>query len=430
MNDSPNTPTNARGTCARVLARWLTTQDFPDRMLPTGSTDRAFIQEVVYGVSRWKRLLDWVLEGLVSREPDPQAKAYLLVGLYQILLLDGVPPHAAVNETVEAAKADLDPARIRFINGVLRNALRKVNPIRDSITKQTLGIRTSHPDVLTERWLREFGSEATEALCDWNNHRPSVALRVNTLRVTTEAYTAQLTEAGIETTPHPAAPEHFLILPAGVMIRDLPGYAEGLFTIQDPATLLAVNLLDLRPGLSVLDACAAPGGKTFACAEQIKNEGLILAVDRHADRLAQLKENADRMALSCIRLAQADATNKAGMADIARQGPFDRILLDVPCSNTGVLRRRPDARWRFSENRLRKLVGVQARMLNACSRLLTPDGALVYSTCSLQFEENHGQVERWVTQNPDFKIDAESASIPPASGMDGAYAARLVKASA
>jgi len=422
-------PISTRTTCARVLARWITTGDFPDRMLPSESKHRAFIQEVVYGVSRWKRLLDWVLEGLVSREPDPQAKSYLMVGLYQILLMDGVPPHAAVNETVEAAKSDLDGARTRFINGVLRNALRKVDPIRDSISKQPLGIRTSHPDLLTRRWASEFGKEATAALCDWNNERPSVVLRINALRTSLQDYTASLVEAGIDAQPHPASPENFLILPAGVRIRDLPGYADGQFTIQDPATLLAVNLLDLRPGLHVLDACAAPGGKTFACAEQIRNEGLVLAVDRHADRLDQLRENATRMGFKCVSITQADATTKAGLSNIASQrGLFDRILLDVPCSNTGVLRRRPDARWRFTERRLQKLVGVQSRMLNACSKLLKPDGALVYSTCSLEPEENSEQIERWISQNPSFQIDAESVSIPPDSGMDGAYAARLVKA--
>jgi 16S rRNA (cytosine967-C5)-methyltransferase len=425
MTDLPH---NARRLCARVIARWLTTRDFPDRMLPAGPTERALIQEIVYGVSRWKRLLEWIMNTLVSREPDPDAKAYLLVGLYQLFLMDAIPPHAAVNETVEAAKSDLDPARIRFVNGVLRSALRKIDAIRSQIDAQPMAIRTSHPDVLTTRWTNQYGKAATEAICTWNNQRPSVVLRVNTFRTTMEAYAAQLTEAGINAQPHPADPEHFLILPPGVSIRELPGYAQGHFTIQDPATLLAVNLLDLRPGLKLLDACAAPGGKTFACAEQMQNDGLVLAVDRHADRLAQLKENSTRMGFACVSITQADATTRAGLGNVAAQrGPFDRILLDVPCSNTGVLRRRPDARWRFSEKRLSKLVGVQARMLNACSKLLAPGGALVYSTCSLEAEENEKQIERWIAQNRDFRIDAKAISIPPDSDMDGAYAVRLVR---
>ncbi|MBT3194446.1 MAG: hypothetical protein HN341_18015, partial [Verrucomicrobia bacterium] len=142
MNDKTPSP---RRTCARIIAHWLTTQDFPDRMLPNDSKDRAFIQEVVYGVTRWMRLLEWIIDTLVNREPDPQSKAYLLVGLYQIFIMDSVPEHAAANETVEAAKADLDPARIRFLNGVLRNSLRKEDAIRDTLWDQSLGIQTSHP---------------------------------------------------------------------------------------------------------------------------------------------------------------------------------------------------------------------------------------------------------------------------------------------
>jgi 16S rRNA (cytosine967-C5)-methyltransferase len=433
MNDKTESPrTNdktesPRRTCARIISHWLTTQDFPDRMLPKDTKDRAFIQEVVYGTCRWTRLLEWIMNTLVTREPDPQSKAYLLVGLYQIFIMDTVPPHAAANETVEAAKADLDPARIRFINGVLRNSLRKEDEIRDSLWDQVPGIRTSHPDRLIERWTAQLGADATEALCDWNNERPTVALRVNTMRSTLADYAALLAEAGVKTTPHPADPDRFLTLPPGTIVRTLPGYADGTFAIQDPATLAAVDLLDLRPGLRLLDACAAPGGKTFACAERMQNEGLIIAVDRHADRLSQLNENADRMAFSCVQVARADASTREGLADVAAQGPFDRILLDVPCSNTGVIRRRPDARWRITDQRMRKLAGVQARMLNTCSKLLAPDGILVYSTCSLEPEENEGQLEHWLSQNPEFKLESQTISIPPESGMDGAFAARLIR---
>jgi 16S rRNA (cytosine967-C5)-methyltransferase len=424
MNDKTPSP---RRTCARIIAHWLTTQDFPDRMLPNDSKDRAFIQEVVYGVTRWMRLLEWIIDTLVNREPDPQSKAYLLVGLYQIFIMDSVPEHAAANETVEAAKADLDPARIRFLNGVLRNSLRKEDAIRDTLWDQSLGIQTSHPDHVIERWTTQLGAEAAEALCNWNNERPTVSLRVNTARASFADYNAQLVEADVLTEPHPADPDRFMILPPGTSIRSLPGYDEGAFAIQDPATLVAVDLLDPSPGQRLFDACAAPGGKTFACAERMQNEGVLVAADRHEDRLAQLRENAERMAFSCVQVAQADASSIAGVTDIKKQGPFDRILLDVPCSNTGVIRRRPDARWRITDQRLRKLVGVQARMLNTCSKLLAPDGVLVYSTCSLEHEENEGQLEHWIAQNPEFKIDSQAVSIPPESGMDGAFAARIVR---
>lgn len=420
-----STQHNPRVCCATIIAHWLTSGDFPDRMLPENSDKRAFVQEVVYGTTRWKRRLEWILSTRVSRPPDPQAKAYLLVGLYQLFIMDHVPDHAAVHETVEAAKTELDPPRVRFINGVLRAVLRESDVITRKLDAQPLGVYTSHPDILISRWTRQLGRKTTEAVCHWDNRRPDITLHVNTHRIAFNAYVSQLAAAGIEASPHPADPTRFLTLPQAVPITALPGYAEGLFTIQDPATLLAVDLLKVRPGMRVLDACAAPGGKTFACAEYMQNDGQLLAIDRHKDRLARLTENADRMGFSCLRILQADASNKAGLAPLRQYAPFDRILLDVPCSNTGVLRRRPDARWRFSETRLRKLIGLQARLLNACRALLAPDGMLVYSTCSLEPEENHIGIENWLRQNTDFTLTAEATSIPPASGMDGAYAARL-----
>jgi 16S rRNA (cytosine967-C5)-methyltransferase len=425
----PTAGRRPRSIAAAIITQWLQTRDFPDRMLPKQSDARALIQEMVYGVSRWKRLLETIIENLVERDPDLQTKAYLMVGLYQIFLMDNIPPHAAANETVEAAKADLEPARIRFLNGVLRNSLRNQDQINSMLAKQPLAVRTSHPDILVNRWTDEHGDKAAKAICEWNNLRPMVTLKVNHHRTTTRKYIEMLAEVGIEAELHPAdAKKRFLILPPGTVVPKLPGYRDGLFSIQDPATMLAVDLLAPQPGMRVLDACAAPGGKTFAIAELMHNKGVVVAGDLHDDRLLSLRENAARMAYSCVKIIQADATKKAGLDFAARFGPFDRILLDVPCSNTGVLRRRPDARWRFSEVRLRKLSGVQARMLNACAHLLAPDGELVYSTCSLEPEENELRVERWAELHPDFKLVDQVASVPPDSQMDGAFAAKLVRA--
>lgn len=423
-----NNSDNPRTICANIISQWLNTSDFPDRMLPSNSNERALMQEIVYGICRWIRLLEAIIEQLVPRDPDPQTKAYLLVGLYQIFLMDNIPPHAAANETVEAAKADLDQSRIRFLNGVLRNSLRKADEIQAKLHSQSLAIRTSHPDILVDRWTDELGEETATDICNWNNKRPPVILRVNHHRTTTKEYINQLSAAGIDAEIHSADPKNrFLILPTGISVPDLPGYSEGHFAIQDPATIFAVDMLDLKHGLTVLDACAAPGGKTFACAEQMHNKGTIIALDRHDDRISMLRENAKRMRYSCVKIHKGDATKKMGLANIENYGPFDRILLDVPCSNTGVLRRRPDARWRFSPERLRRLTGVQARMLNACSRLLAPDGVIVYSTCSLEPEENELQLDRWIDLNPNFKIESQSSLIPPDSNTDGAFAARLVR---
>jgi len=423
-----NSSLPARTVCARIISEWLTTCDFPERMLPEHSSERALIQEMVYGICRHKRALEAILSRLANREPDPQTKAYLLTGLYQIFRMDHIPPHAAANETVEAAKQDLDRPRINFVNGVLRSSLRRKEELRQWLAQQPVAVQTSHPDLLFSRWKDEYGEQSAIELCQWNNTRPHVTLRANRMRTSVDEYRRLLQDAGIEAAQHPADPQRFLILPSGISVRSLPGYNEGLFAVQDPATLLAVDMLQLdRSGLKLLDACAAPGGKTFAAAEQMGDKGTVIAVDRHEDRLAQLRQNARRLNFSSIKIRQADATRKATMEAVEKLGPFDRILLDVPCSNTGVLRRRPDARWRFSEKRLRRLVGIQARMLNACSRLLAPGGQLVYSTCSLEPEENEQQIERWISLNSGFRIDAQKCCIPPESGMDGAFVTRLIK---
>jgi len=406
-----------RTVAARILARWLLTGDFPDRLIPENTPQRNLVQEMGYGAVRWRRTLEWLLTGMVSREPDPETKAYLLIGLYQLFRMDNVPAHAALNETVEASKADLDPARVRFVNGVLRNALRRREAMLSDLSRTALGIRLSHPDLLIERWSRQYGDAATAALCEWNNRRPEVFVR---LRGTDTPAHAALRE---QLSPHPIATD-FLRVPAGTAVSELPGFETGTFYVQDPATQLAVALLAPEPGMRVLDACAAPGGKAFACADRMQDKGVIIAADLHEDRLRRLRENAARMNLSCLQVVQADAAAPAGAA-IRAHAPFDRILLDVPCSNTGVLNRRPDARWRFAPEKLETLTRLQAAMLDAATALLADDGSLVYSTCSLEAEENQQLVERWLAANPAFRMDEQRTSLPPDSGMDGAFAARI-----
>jgi len=410
-----------RTVCARILARWLITGDFPDRLIPVNTDQRNLVQEMVYGVVRWNRTLEWILADMVTRDPDPETKAYLLAGLYQLFRMDNIPAHAALNETVEAAKDDLDVSRIRFVNGVLRNSLRQRDLILERLSGADVGVRLSHPDLLVARWSRCYGLPATVALCEWNNRRPEVVVRLRRGgdRSATDALRKTLT-------PHPSAPDEFFLVPAGVAVGDLPGYESGAFYVQDPATRLPVSLLELAPGMKMLDACAAPGGKTFACADALGDRGLVLAADLHEDRLRLLRENAQRMNAACVRVLQADAASAPAADAVRQEAPFDRVLLDVPCSNTGVLNRRPDARWRFSEERLAALVHVQRRMLDAAAPLLAAGGILVYSTCSLEPEENMEQVQSWLAANPRFHLGRQCVSIPPTSGTDGAFAAQLI----
>lgn len=410
QNDKP-----ARTICAEILTRWLDTQEFPERMLPHHHAANALIQEITFGCLRWYGTLRWRVMQMASRDPDPVTMGFLLIGMYQLFHMDHIPTHAAVHETVEAAKGKLDPARCRFVNGVLRNAIRQKEQMEKKLLDAPIHVRFSHPKQLVQGWNKQFGPDATQKLCQWNNKRPTNSLRVFPGRDPA----AQLLLD--ELPPHPASPEYFRLVPSGQAIQEIKGFEEGAFYVQDPATEIAVNLLAPEPGMTVLDACAAPGGKTFACAERMQNKGKIIALDKHQDRLQQMTENMDRMQFTIIKLQRGDATKSSQLPPT----PFDRILLDVPCSNSGVLQRRPDARWRISKERISALTSMQHHFLDATAPLLATDGVLVYSTCSLEAAENLECVTSWLEKNQDFVLRATRSSVPPESGMDGAFAARI-----
>jgi 16S rRNA (cytosine967-C5)-methyltransferase len=349
-----------------------------------------------------------------------------MIGLYQILFLHDVADHAAVHETVEAVKHSAAGTRAAgFVNAILRRVLREKPAILAAMQSQPLGIKESHPDALVERWTARYGEPATARLCEWNNTRPQVVVHPNPARTTMTDFLTALRAAGIEATPHPHAPDEFLTIPRGKPVKDIPGYDGGLFSVHDPSTMTAVALLDPQPGDRVLDACAAPGGKTILIAERLRGSGLIVAVDENEERLPRLKENVARLGLGLVQVAQADSATDGLPAAVGSE-PFDRILLDVPCSNTGVLRRRPEARWRFSDEDLGTLVATQTAILDRTARLLRIGGTLVYSTCSLEPEENEALLKGWLAEHPAFQLRQSVSLFPGASQTDGAYAAALV----
>lgn len=410
---------SSRTYALHVVSRWLKTGAFPDRLIAADAPDRAFVMEIVYGVVRYRRLLLWVVDRCVARRPNDVVLAALMVGCYQLLFMDRVPAYAAVNETVAAAGRKRPFAG--FLNAVLRRMDREREELRREIRGLPLAIRESHPEVLVERWAAAFGPEAAASLCRWNNMPAEVGIRIATGDVGIDRFREQLAAAGIEAALHPADPERFLVLPRGCSVASLPGYAEGHFVVQDPATAMAARLLDVQPGSRVLDACAAPGGKAMLIAEQLGPDGRLVAMDLHEDRLVRLRANLKRTRHAAVDLVRGDAADPP--ASLVERAPFDRILLDVPCTNTGVIRRRADARWRFSPERLADLVRSQQRILARAAGLLAPGGVLVYSTCSLEPEENEGIVQPWLARHPGLELDREWRSLPPRSQMDGAYAA-------
>ena len=385
---------NSRRTSAFIVARWLATREFPNEMLPKGGSDRAFVQDLVYTTVRRFRPLRAVLGELLETWPKGELEAFLLVGAAQVLYMPDVPDFAAVNETVSAAK-ECGRGRCldRVVNGVLRNLLRRREEFEAKLAAAPLAERESYPNALVARWIARYGGENAEKLAKWHNTPAETWL---------------------------ARPDGFERLPRGEKVSDRPGFAEGEFIVQDPATAGAVELLDVAPGMDVLDFCAAPGGKAVQIAWRMKGEGRLVAQEVNPKRLARLEENLARM-----RLGVAAAVRKVEDGAL-----FDRVLVDAPCSNTGVIRRRPDARWRWNAEHLAQLVSLQRQILEEAAAHVKPGGRLVYSTCSNEPEENAEQIAAFLAAHPDFAEAGRRESVPFETGCDGAFACALSRTAA
>jgi len=377
---------NSRRAAVFVILRWLATKDFPANLLPDGP-DRAFVQDLVYVVVRRLRTLRKVLGVLVPKWPKGELEALLYVGAAQVLYMDEVPDYAAVNETVEAAKQCPNRNVAKVVNGVLHNLIRRRAEFEAMIAAAPFEERESFPTELVRRWTARFGAANAERLCKWHNE-PA------------ETFLARKDGS-------------FVALERGKRVQDVPGYAEGAFIVQDPGTRLAVDLMNVASGDLILDACAAPGGKTIQMAWRGAN---VTACEVNPKRRRKLEENLKRMKLGVEIVDSLDAIKQ-----------FPKILVDAPCSNTGVLRRRPDARWNWSVEKLQALVKLQAEILDQVASLVPKGGSLVYSTCSNEPEENFGQVEAFLARHPDFKLVESRESLPFESGHDGAFAALLTR---
>ncbi len=393
------------------------------------SADRALLQELAFGTLRFHPRLERQLAGLMQKPlkaRDADVQALLLLGLYQLGHMR-IPPHAAVSETVEAASALGKPWAKGLINGVLRNFLRQAPvPAQDEVA------RYAHPAWLIGK-LRKAWPQDWEAILEANNDRPPMTLRVNAQRTSRADYLARLAAQGIAAVAADHAPEA-VVLTEPMDARALPGFAEGAVSVQDAAAQLAAGLMDLRPGQRVLDACAAPGGKTCHMLE-LQPDLAMVAVDQEASRLERVTENLRRLQLAAT-LVCADAGAPARWWD---GQPFDRILLDAPCSATGVIRRHPDIKALRRPDDIPALAQTQHAMLEALWPLLQRGGRLVYATCSVLPQENAAQIERFLAEHADAEaIPIETAwgraagvgrqVLPGESGMDGFFYACLRRA--
>ena len=410
---------SARQTALHILYTLDTQQGYTDVLLRQtlrGSRldrrERAFVTECVYGVVRWQGRIDWLLAH-ACRYPlqalTPWIRNALRLGLYQCLWMTRVPHRAAVHETVELARRFGHAGTARLVNGVLRTLLRQCQSYQlpDAATQPAvhLAIAFSHPQWLVERWLQRYGWERTQALCEANNRPPGVTLRTNTLRTTTVALAQRLRQEGLQDVVPSTVAADGLVVHGSDQLEASPSYQAGLFQVQDEGAMLVAPLCRVHPGQRVLDVCAAPGGKTTHVAQLMHDMGHIIACDVHKGRLRMLQENVSRLGVSSITPVVADAANALPL-----QRPFDRILVDAPCSGFGVLRRHPDIKWRKTAADLAALSQLQLDILHNVHQCLTPDGVLVYSVCTNEPEETHEVVARFLTRHPDMclvDVDAD-----------------------
>jgi 16S rRNA (cytosine967-C5)-methyltransferase len=411
------------------------------------AADAGLLHELVNGVLRQRGWLDYCLDHLcdkgIASLPIPIVNVMRL-GLYQLLFLDRVPDHAIVDEAVKQAKESGAPGLSGLVNAILRHAKKKLERLEvpENPLFKSLAIRHSYPEFLVQRWLEELGEQETVALLESGNQRPSLILRVNKQKTDAGKLRKILADAGVESKVEKLCPDALRVA-SGAKVRQLPGYDEGLFAVQDTAAILVGMLCDAQPGDVIIDACAAPGGKSAHLAEDIGNEGKLYAVDKSRDKLGRLKENIKRMDLKNVKIMHGDSRRSMpGMPPV-----FDMALIDAPCSGLGVLRRRVDLRWRLKEEDIIRLASLSRQILAAISRKVRPGGALVFSTCTLTPEENRTVVERFLLENRQWKrVDARKHLPVAAHGLvnragalqiwphrsetDGAYAVRFVKRNA
>lgn len=410
------------------------------------SREKAFITELVYGTLRWRNSIDWVIEQFSAspnRRISRQLRNLLRLGIYQVLYLDNIPVPASVYATIDLAKSSFNERTASLVNGVLRNVERNrariPYPSLGEDPENAIAVRYSHPVWLAKQWLRAYGRSETVALCKANNITPPFTVRTNTLRITRDELVEHFLKEGLSCKPSSYVPEGIILHQPSDITR-LPSFQKGWFMVQDEAAQLIGHLVSPRAGRSILELCAAPGGKTTHLAQLMGNQGRIVAVDIRRDKLTLLNENASRLGTKIIRTIVGDASCSL---PLEAGETFDKVLLDVPCSGLGILRRHPEGKWAKSLRTASKLKRTQSAILKNAARYVKPGGIMVYSTCTLNAQENEQVVGEFISKaGGAFRTEAPLRHLPPhirkwvdrrgyfrtfphKGGMDGFFGVRM-----
>ena len=438
-----------RGLAVKILNRVERTDAYLDRLLDNemrdselSGLDKALLYEIVHGVVRWMGRLDWILNGFYKGQFSkaiPNLKNGLRVALYQILFLDRVPDYAVVNEAVEYVKKLQGQKPADLTNAILRNIIRSKFAIRypdpEADLIGYLSAFYSHPSWMIKRYLERFGREATEKLLEANNEKPYLTLRINLQKVKPDEFKNLLNAVNLKYKTGKYLPEFFQLLNL-TNITAWEYYTKGFFNIQDESAGLACKLLDVKPATRVIDLCAAPGGKTAYLANLMEDRGELIAIDRFEGRLKLFNRNIERLGLTCVKSIAMDALEYNG-------SEFDSVLADVPCSGTGTLSKKPDIKWKKDLLDIRRMNDLQAELLNKASGMVKVNGAVVYSTCSIEPEENGAIVKTFLETHPNFKLESAAGkfpaeivdengciqTLPHVHNMDGAFSAKLIRIS-
>ena len=437
----------ARGIAVKLLSRYESSDSYIDKLLDAElrrtdllPPDRALVTELVNGTVRWQSRLDWILTGFYHGEFTkclPIVKNSMRIALYQMLFLSKIPPPAAINESVEIVKRLKGERHAGIVNGVLRNILRNIANIRYPSREENevlhLSVHSAHPQWMVRRYVERFGGEDAEHLLNANNFRPMLTLRVNTMRAKVEDVIQQLTDAEIKFDVSPIHPNSILITSLRD-VRALHSFTSGEISVQDASASLAVILADPQPGMLVYDLCSAPGGKAVLAAELMKNKGRVVALEKYESKLRFIEENANRSGVNIIEPKHGDAR------EFQPEESADLVLVDAPCTGMGTLSKKPDIKWRRSLDDVRKMATVQGEILDHAAGLVRAGGRIVYSTCTIEPEENADVVSKFLSAHPEFVLDRAEQFLPSdvcTDGFlqtfphrhrsDGAFAARLTK---